>query len=245
MSPADVESNPSTGCRSAYQRASLLRIFRLTSLCEVVVVVAALALAALTSRAANVVTIEAANRLVPDAPAWRELAAGFAQQPDTLTDFEEQRFFPFRNDPVVFKGEVRVSRTRGLSLRYTAPSERVMILDERGVLARDASGEQAPPDARAAAANRALLNVLRMDFAGLEKEFEVYGRRDAAVWSIALVPRDEALRRAIGNIFVTGEATAVRTIELRRSAKQRIDITIAPPRATTAFGADDVKKYFR
>ncbi len=204
----------------------------------------ALGLAAF-AHAAEPTLIDPANRLAPDAPAWADLAARFARQPDTLADFEEKRFFPFRGEPVVLKGEVRVSRAHGLSLRYTAPDERLMILDERGVLARDASGQQAPADPRAAAANRALLHVLRLDFAALEKEFEVYGRRAGEAWSIGLVPRDEALRRAIGNIHVTGEEASVRMIELRRSAKQHIDIAIAPPRATAAFTADEQKKYFR
>lgn len=195
--------------------------------------------------ASDPVAIEPANRLAAGAPAWQDLVARFAQQPDTQAEFEEQRFFPFRNDPVTLKGEVRVSRERGLSLRYLSPEERIVILDERGVLLRDAAGQQPPPDPRAAAANRALLHVLRLDFAALEKEFETYGRRAGEAWAIVLVPRDEALRRAIGNIHVAGEAVAVRTIELRRSAKQHIDIAIAAPRAVTAFTAEEVKTYFR
>ena len=206
---------------------------------------AAFLLGAAASGAFEPVTLDAAHRLAPDAPAWRDLVAEFAQQADVHADFEERRFFPIRNDPVVLKGEVRFSAARGLSLHYTAPSERVIVLDEAGVLVRDAAGEQAPPDPRASAANRALLHVLRLDFAALEKDFEVYGRREASDWSLALVPRDESLRRAIGNIHVRGERAAVRTIELRRSAKQHIDIAIAPPRAAAAFTADEVKRYFR
>ena len=203
-----------------------------------------LSLAAI-ARASEPVAIEPANRLAPEAPAWRELVAQFAQQPDTLADFEEQRFFPFRNAPVVLKGEVRVSRAHGLSLHYTTPEERIVILDEKGVLLRDASGDHAPPDSRADSANRALLRVLQMDFAALEKEFEVYGRRDAATWSIALVPRTEATRRSVGTIHVGGDGPAVRTIELRRSAKQHIDIAIAAPRARATFTADETGKFFR
>lgn len=240
MSRSDDCWRRSTGSLPVFSGAVRLIALRWTAIAWL-----ALASGVVASAAADVVTIEPVNRLAPDAPAWRELVARFAQQPDIVADFEEQRYFPFRTDPIVLKGEVRVSRARGLSLRYTTPEERVIILDERGVLARDASGEQAPPDARAAAANRALLHVLRLDFAALEKEFEVYGRRDGPAWSVGLVPRDEALRRAIGNIYVTGEATAVRTIELRRSAKQHIDIAIAAPRSTTAFTADEVKRYFR
>ncbi len=190
--------------------------------------------------------IAPANRLAADAPAWRDLAPKLAQQPDTLANFEEQRVFPFRREPIVLKGEVRVSRARGLSLHYTAPEERTIIVDEQGILVREADGQKtAPADPRAAAANQALLLVLRFDFAALEKSFEVYGRREGEVWSLGLVPRDDTVRRAIGDIHVGGEGAIVRRIELRRSAKQHIDILIEPPRATSAFSADDVRKFFR
>lgn len=59
------------------------------------------------------------------------------------------------------------------------------------------------------------------------------------------MPRTAALRGSIGRITVAGEAAAVRHIELRRSAKQVIEILIAPPRPPAAFTAEEVKKYFR
>jgi hypothetical protein len=190
--------------------------------------------------------IAAANRLTPEAPAWRDLAHQFSQQPDTVADFEERRVFPFRNDAVVLKGEVRVSRVHGLSLHYTAPEERTVILDERGMLLRDGTGTRAaPPDPRATAANEALLQVLQFDFAKLATKFELYGRREGEVWSLGLVPRDEAVRKAIGDIHVGGEGATVRRIELRRSARQHIDILIEAPRARAGFSADDLHRYFR
>jgi hypothetical protein len=130
-------------------------------------------------------------------------------------------------------------------LHYTAPEERIVILDENGVLIRESSGQKSPPDPRASMANAALLHILRFDFAALEKDFELYGRRAADAWSICLVPRAEAMRRAIGNIYVSGEGATVRTIELRRSLKQHIDIEISAPRASSSFSAEEVKRYFR
>lgn len=179
-----------------------------------------------------------------DEPAWREVAAWFAERPTVQAEFEERRRFPFRKEPVVLQGEVRVSRERGLSLRYTSPEERVVILDGQGVLVRDARGQQAPPDARAEAGQRALLHVLRMDLAALEKEFEVFGGRHGERWELRLAPRDAGLRRAIGEIIVDGERAEVRRIELRRSERQHITITMANARAAE-FGDGDVKRFFR
>ena len=190
--------------------------------------------------------VRAEYRLAPGAPAWSDLAGTFAHNPDTAADFTERRFFPFKKEPVELKGEVRVSTARGLSLHYTAPEERTVILDARGVLIRGAAGEKAPPaDPRASAANEALLHVLRFDFAALEKDFELYGRRDGAEWTLALVSRTEALRRSVGRITVAGDAATVRHIEIRRTAKQAIEIRIAAPRPPAPFTAEELARFFR
>ena len=120
------------------------------------------------------------------------------------------------------------------------------LLDEHGMLLRARAGEKTPPaDPRATAANEALRHILRFEFTALDQDFELYGSRDGAAWTLALVPRTAALRGSIGRITVTGEAAAIRRIELRRSAKQVIEILIAPPRPPAAFTAEEVKKYFR
>ncbi len=214
---------------------------------EAGVVLALLLLCTVSARAAESdPLVNPEHRLAPAAPAWSDLVDALAHNPDTTADFAERRFFPFKKDPVELKGEVRVSAARGLSLHYTLPEERTVVLDAQGVLIRAAAGEKAPPaDPRAAAANGALLHVLRFDFAALEKDFELYGQRDGGAWTLALVPRTEALRRSVGRITVAGEAATIRHIEIRRSARQAIEIIIEPPRPSTAFTPDEVKTYFR
>jgi glycosyltransferase involved in cell wall biosynthesis len=186
------------------------------------------------------------HQLAPAAPAWSDLIDAFAHHPDITADFTERRFFRFKKEPVELKGEVRVSTKRGLSLHYTAPEERTVILDAQGVFIRAAAGEKAPlADPRAAAANEALLHILRFDLAALEKDFEPYGQREGAAWSLVLVPRTETLRRSVGRITVVGEAATIRHIEIRRSAKQAIEIAIGPPHASAAFTAEELQRYFR
>lgn len=191
------------------------------------------------------VPLDPAHRIVPGAPEWRDLVELFAHQPDAAADFEEQRVFPFRKEPVTLRGEVRVSRQRGLSLHYTSPDEQVVIVDLQGLLVRTSTGETVPPDPRAVGGISALLHILNLDFAALEKEFEVFGQRSDATWSIVLVPRADGMRRAIGNIHVTGEAAVVRAIHLRRSARQHIDISLSAPRAPVTFSAEEMTRYFR
>lgn len=188
-----------------------------------------------------------AHRFQPDDPAWSDLLAAFARQPDVTAGFEEDRWFPFKKIPVVLKGEVRVSEKYGLSLHYLEPEERIVILDQHGMLVRLASGDRAAPDdPRAQAANTALLHILKFDLQPLADSFEFYGRREGSVWNIALVPRDEKLRSSLGRIAVGGDGATVRRIELRRSALQRVEILIDPPRTPAdAFTTDELRRYFR
>lgn len=185
-------------------------------------------------------------RLDAAAPTWTDLVDAFAANPDVTAAFTERRFFQFKKAPVVLTGEVRVSRTRGLSLGYLEPEPRIVIVDSQGVLIRARAGERAPPaDRRAAAANRALLNILRFDFPALERDFELYGRRDCTAWSLALVSRTPELRRSVGEILVAGDGATIRRIEIRRTAKHRIEIEMDPPHPPAEFTPEELAQYFR
>ncbi|MEJ1972365.1 MAG: glycosyltransferase [Lacunisphaera sp.] len=178
--------------------------------------------------------------------AWTDLVDGFAHNPDVTADFTESRRFPFKQEPIALAGEVRVSAGRGLSLHYTTPEDRTVILDDQGVLVRAPAGQTAPPaDPRAAAANAALLHLLRFDLAGLQKDFALYGRREGAAWELALDPRTDALRRSVGRITASGIGATIRRIEIRRTEKQAIEIAIAAPRSAAPFTAEEVKAFFR
>ena len=211
------------------------------------VAVALLCLCTVLARAADSGSlVNPAHRLAPGAPAWNDLVAAAAQQADATADFTERRYFPFKKEPVELAGEVRVSATRGLSLHYATPEERTVILDAQGMLIRGPADEKAlPADPRVRAANEALLHILRFDFAALEKDFEIYGARTGAAWTLVIVARSEEIRRSVGSITVAGEAAVVRRIELRQSAKQYVEILNAPPRPPAEFSAEELKRYFR
>lgn len=186
------------------------------------------------------------HRLTAASVEWNEVAATFAHQPDITAEFIELRHFSFKPKPVRLTGEVRVSATRGLSLHYLTPEERTVILDAGGMLVRAPAGEKAAPaDPRAAPANAALLNILRLDLAALAGDFELYGRRDDSAWTLVLVPHTTALRRSLNRITVDGAAGVIHRIVLRRSAKHAIEILIAPPRPAAAFTDTELQCYFR
>jgi hypothetical protein len=190
--------------------------------------------------------VESASRLPLTVPAWSDLTDAFAHNPDVTASFTERRRFQFRKEPVVLTGEVRVSPAHGLSLHYITPDERTIVVDDRGMLIRTVEGQKIPPaDPRAAAANEALLQILRCNLAALAKDFELFGRRDGITWELELIPRAEAQAHGVGRILASGEGATIRRIEIRRTEKQVIEIDIAAPRSLVSFTSDELREFFR
>jgi Outer membrane lipoprotein carrier protein LolA-like len=179
--------------------------------------------------------------------AWQPLFAALAAQGSIWSTFTENRWFPFRNRPVVLKGEMRFSPTRGLSLDYREPEERTVIADSQGLAMRDPQGRtrEAPRDPRATGPVTALLPILRFDLVALERTFVLQGTRDGGAWRLEFVARDPGLARILGTIVVSGEDTTVRRLEFRRSPKERVEILIGGPRTGVTFTPDEERRYFR
>ena len=183
---------------------------------------------------------------IATATEWQDLAAEFGRNGDVTANFTESRKFPFKKELLVLSGEVRVSPHRGLSLHYLTPKENTVILDDAGMVLRAPAGQTEPPaDPRAAAANQAMLKLLHFDLVGLEKDFVLSGRREGRAWELTLTPRTDELRRSVGRILANGTGPTIRQIEIRRTEKQFILISIEAPRPEVPFTPDEVKKYFR
>lgn len=179
--------------------------------------------------------------------AWRPLFVALAAQGSIWGDFTENRWFLFRKKPVVLKGEMRLSPTRGLSLCYREPEVRTVIADAKGLAVRDAQGRtrEIPPDPRATGPVTALLPIMRFDLDGLERAFTLKGARDGGAWRLEFVPRDPVLARALGTILVWGEAARVQRMEFRHSPKQRVEILVERARYGASFTPEEEQRYFR
>lgn len=203
----------------------------------------------LPALAAQELPLERGPELIPGGndAGWQPLLAALAAPGDVFSRFVEQRWFPFREKPVVLSGEMRLSSAHGLSLHYLEPEEQMMIVDEHGILLRDARGRsrQIRGDARSAAASTALLPVLRFDLVALQKAFVIHAARRGERWRFDFAPRDATLARSLGSISAFGAGEQVARIEIRRSEKQRVVILLHDSRIGTSFTADERKRFFR
>jgi hypothetical protein len=179
--------------------------------------------------------------------AWRPLFTTLAGRGALVARFTERRWFPFRREPVVLDGELRLAPGLGLSLHYLRPEERTLIADERGLLLRDAAGRsrELPADPRAAALNAALGPILRFDLVELARQFALHGARDSADWRLDLVPLDATLEHALGRVTIFGRENEVRRLEFRQSEKQRVEIEIVSTETGVIFTGAVLQRYFR
>jgi len=178
---------------------------------------------------------------------WLPLFAELGARRAVSSEFTEHRWFPFKKIPVVLKGVMRLSPGLGMSLGYVEPEKRVIIIDPRGLLLRDASGRQReiPVDPNAPAASTALLPILNFDWQKLDQAFQVYAAREGSDWRLDFVPRDPQLASTLGRITALGNGNMMRQLEFRRSAMQRVEIFIGETRQGVEFTPEENKAYFR
>jgi glycosyltransferase involved in cell wall biosynthesis len=175
-------------------------------------------------------------------PFWLGLALSLESRPSVYSTFTEDRYFPFHKKTAELKGEVRIDPRRGLSLHYTQPTERIVVMDDQGVLLRE-NGRDSTPPAGAKGPTDAMLGVLRLDFASLAQHYSLYGVHGGGSWELEL--SSDGTAGAPGRVYVLGMGGVVTRIILRESEKQRIDIVIDPPHEPAPFSAAILRRYFR
>jgi hypothetical protein len=205
--------------------------------------------AALVLAAAAHGASDAGEVLTPASAAgeWAPLISALAAKGPIQASFTERRYFPFRRDPTILMGVLRISPEHGLSLQYTDPEPSVLIADSKGLIMRDKNGRsrERPSGSREGGAIASLLPILRFDFPALFPLFEIRAHQDDKGWRFEFTPRDAEDAGALGAITVAGMGSDVTHLEFKRSASQRVEIDVGDTRSGMVFTTADQGKYFR
>jgi hypothetical protein len=205
---------------------------------------AALALACTAHGAPDAAEVLAPGDLRGD---WKPLVAALAAKGPIEASFTERRYFPFRHEPTILKGVLRISPERGLSLQYTDPEPSVLIADAAGLVQRDGRGRsrELASGSREAGAVASLLPIMRFDLQALAPRFVIRGRRTDAGWEFEFTPSDPDAAGSLGVISVLGAGTDVTHLRFRRSASQRVEIDVGGTRTGVVFTAAELAQFFR
>ena len=184
---------------------------------------------------------------VSGALSWGPLLAKLAGKGALYSTFTEQRWFPFKKVPVSLQGELRYEQSLGLSLRYTQPEDRMMILDSQGLVMRDAKGRQrtSPANDKVPDLVRSLLTIMQFDAESLLNLFVLRGAKSGDEWRIDMEPKSKEQAKMLGWITVFGAGDEVRHLVFKRSANQRVEIFIKQTWPVADFSAADRKRFFR
>jgi hypothetical protein len=153
--------------------------------------------------------------------------------------FTESRLFPFRKTPATLSGTSAFIPGCGLSLYYTAPSERTILLVPGGLIEVDA----AVPHHRPLPAQYAsMLAIYNFDLAALAQDFDLSFGGSEAAWTLQLdsrarpaVPAERRPAVQPGALRVTlhGNHGYVTRLEIVKQGSITIGIDMATPRALT------------
>jgi hypothetical protein len=178
---------------------------------------------------------------------WKPLIAALAGAAPIQATFTERRFFPFRSEPTLLQGILRISPEHGLSLQYTHPEANVMIADAAGLVLREPGGRsrEMPSGSREAGAIASLLPIMRFDLQALLPRFAVRAWRTGTNWRFEFTPRDPGAARALGSVIIDGSGTGVQHLQFRRSASQRVEIEVGTTLTGVTFTPADLKLFFR
>lgn len=143
---------------------------------------------------------------------------------------QEKRVQGFRN-PLRSSGDFLLSRERGVVWNTRKPFASTLVLTPAQLSMRQADGtRQALPGTggRAATlANSLMLALVAGDVAALSTRFTLAeSLRADGTWTLVLVPREAALRKAIVRIELTG-ATHVDTVRIDEAGGDRTDLAFA------------------
>ncbi len=202
---------------------------------------------AVAARAESLVRPGPEIRTPGETTAWAPLLRRLAARSPIQSTFTERRWFFFRREPVVLEGELRFSRTLGLSLHYTRPTDHTLIIDRSGMVMRDAKGhDRVPPsDNHVAELAESMLAIMRFDLHSLMTEFVLHAARSDGTWRIDLTPRAKQERRILQDITVFGAGDEVTRLIFEHSRRERVEVDITESHTLPAFSAADLKRYFR
>ena len=175
---------------------------------------------------------------------FRRLAA----QNTASRSFTEARGSSIAKRPVTAGGTLRYSRRSGLSMAYDNPA-RVLIIDDRGLVERNAEGRERSVSVadrpELGTLTDVYLNLLRGNSAKLFASSDAYFAGDKRGWQLGLVPKDPDLAKRFGRAVISGRTREVTRIDTIAGNGDTRRIDLGPLTMNKPFSPEEQRQFFR
>ncbi|MDO9167993.1 MAG: outer membrane lipoprotein carrier protein LolA [Methylobacter sp.] len=143
-------------------------------------------------------------------PASLQSAARLAKTPITQGDFHQQKQLKVLRKPLISTGTFTYDQNKGVIWKTLTPVVSLLLVNESKLLT--GQGEQAVP----AAFGKVFKAMLGGDLAALTDGFVITGTDQKTSWQLALIPKDEMLKKIISTMVLSGD-TELRQLEIRET----------------------------
>ena len=155
-----------------------------------------------------------------------ELFDALARLPGLRADYREEKHMTVLVEPVISEGKILFSPPSKLVRVTTKPIWSSVVVDEKGLVYRDAAGVQKLPAGegdRARSFVEVFVGVARGDRKSLEKRFRIRFTRAGSRWKVVLLPKQKDL--GIRRIELGGAGYAIETMQIDDASGDRTELT--------------------
>lgn len=139
-----------------------------------------------------------------------EISARLVKTEITQGTFHQQKQLKVLRKPLISTGTFTYHQSKGVIWKILTPVVSLLLVNESRLLT--GQGEQAVP----AAFGKVFTAMLGGDLAALSDGFVITGTDQKTSWQLALIPRDEMLKKIISTMVLSGD-TELRDLEIRET----------------------------
>ena len=179
---------------------------------------------------------------------WVTLFENLRSHHPLRADFVETRKLPFRRDPIVLSGTLRLDDSGGLSLHYPeADGSPITVIDAAGMATRSRDGPwRSLPDRRSiSAVHRAIAALLTLDLERLHADFDLSGAMEDGNWILQLSPRPGSDTGRLKELSIRGSWSRVTQLHVSLGGDLGILIEILREELVADFETEEDARYFR
>jgi len=179
---------------------------------------------------------------------WTVLLETLRDRRPLRAEFLETRKLPFRRQPILLSGTLRLDEDGGLSLHYPeAEGAPVTVIDREGMAMRSGADPWHPlPDRNSIrVVHEAIASLLSLDLRRLGRDFELSGSLEGETWSLQMTVKPGVETGRLKALSIHGTGDRVTDLRVGLGDQLGIQIEILDQELLPIFEPAEYDRYFR